>query len=166
MPKINQFHKVLTQQVDENGVIYQESKIQTNSYRIESEPPYVKMYLDTILYLSDLPKSYNPVLSAILQRMPWANQCQDISITAGTKRIMAKELGVSVSRINNAITDFVKGQILFRVETGVYQVNSNLFGRGEWTDIKQLRLNVTFDANGKTVMAEIEKNKKLKLVKN
>ena len=126
MSKISQIQE--TRVVDENGEITTHQ--QTKTFILEQEPPYVKMYLDTILYLQDLPKSYNPVLISILKRMPWANQCQDISITAGTKRRMAKELGVSVSRINHAITDFIKGKLLFRVETGVYQVNENSLGAG------------------------------------
>lgn len=160
MPKINQIQEVTVLQTDIDGLVTGSKSEKNVTYSIESEPPYVKMYLDTVLYLSDLPKSYNPVLSAILMRMPWANQCQDIAINSGVKRRIAKELGISVSRINNALTDFVKGKLLYRVDTGVYQVNPNIFGRGEWADIKKLRLEISFDASGKTIMAEIEKNKK------
>ena len=156
MPRINQRIESIT--MDENGNMLKYDK--NTTYNMGSEPPYVKMYLDTILYLKDLPKGYNPVLASILKRLPWANQEQGIAINAAVKRLMAKEINCSVSRINNAITDFVKGELLYRMDTGLYRVNANLFGRGEWADIAKLRLDVTFDANGKTIMGEVERKNK------
>lgn len=151
--KINQIREQIV--LDQDGLPIR--KETNTSYYIESEPPYVKMYLDTVLYLKDLPKGYNPVLMAILKRLPWANQDQDIAINAGMKRKMANEIGCSVSRINNAITDFVKGEVLYRVETGVYRVNPYLFGRGDWNDIARLRLEVTFDSEGTSILGKIER---------
>lgn len=143
--------------VDENGNTLK--KESNTVYSVPTEPPYVKMYLDTILYLKDLPKGHNPILMSILKRLPWANQEQDIALNAGIKRKIAKEVGCSVSKVNNAITDLVKGEVLFRTDVGVYQVNPHLFGRGEWNDIAKLRLEVTFDKNGKTILGEIERFK-------
>ncbi|MCR8747279.1 replication/maintenance protein RepL [Romboutsia lituseburensis] len=155
--KINQMIEKTT--IDENG---NKLKTETNTvYSFQNEPPYVKMYLDTILYLKDLPKGHNPILMAILKRLPWANQDQDIALNAGIKRKIATEVGCSVSKVNNAITDLVKGDVLFRTEVGVYKVNPHLFGRGEWNDIAKLRLEVTFDSNGKTILGTIEKNSKI-----
>lgn len=153
--RINQYVEKTT--VDENGnTLKKESNI---VYSVPTEPPYVKMYLDTILYLKDLPKGHNPILMSILKRLPWANQDQDIALNAGIKRKIAKEVGCSVSKVNNAITDLVKGEVLFRMDVGVYQVNPHLFGRGEWNDIAKLRLEITFDKNGKTILGEIERFK-------
>jgi len=36
-------------------------------------------------------------------------------------------------------------------------VNPNFFGKGDWQDIARLRLEVTFDSKGKTIMGVIEK---------
>jgi hypothetical protein len=143
---------------DTGEVLYSE---QHTSYRVPDEPPYVKMYLDTILYLKDLPKAYNPVLLAILRRMPWANAEQGMAINGSLKRLMSAETGYSVSRINDAITDFVKGELLYRIDKGLYGINAHLFGRGEWRDIEQLRMTIDFDAQGKTVNGEIKKKTKM-----
>ena len=56
-----------------------------------------------------------------------------------------------MSSINNAITDFVKGKILYRVDVGMYNFNPFLFGKGDWQDISRLRLEVNYDdIKGKT----------------
>lgn len=158
MPKIIQSTDVIEYNGDTGAVAKSTS---STVKQWEAEPPYVKMYLDTILYLQDLPKGHNSILHALLKRMTYANgdngQC--VFVNMGLKRMIGKELGVSVSRIDNVISDLTKGGVLERIERGVYQVNPHLFGRGEWADIAQLKLTVTFDANGKTVMGEIKRSK-------
>lgn len=152
--------------INENGEVKQ--NVTNTSFYVDQEPPYVKMYLDTILYLKDIKKTYNPVLMAILKRLPWANQDQSIGLTAHIKRQIAEEVGCSLSNVNNAITDLVKGDVLYRIGTGTYKVNPHLFGRGDWADIARLRLEVTFDSNGKTIKSTIEKKspkENIKLVK-
>lgn len=152
--KINQMTEETI--IDQDGTV--QAQVKTQVFNIESEPPYVKMYLDTLLYLKDLPKAHNPVLMAILKLLPWANsEHQYFAINAALKRQMAAELGCSESRINNAITDFVKGDLLIRIDTGLYAINPHLFGKGEWKDIKRLRMQITFDAQGKSIKSVIER---------
>lgn len=159
--KINQISERV--ETDQNGEVKRSQ--QDTSFYIDAEPPYVKMYLDTVLYLKDLPTAHNPILHCILMRIPWANQNQDIAINAHIKRQIAEEVGCSQSKVNNAISDFVKGEVIYRVGVGTYQVNPHFFGRGQWTDIERLRLTVTFDGKGKSIKSEIQrksnpKNKK------
>lgn len=127
---------------------------ETNTLNIPAEPNFVKLYLDDILYLSDLPKGLNSVLYNLLKRMSYGNQ---IVVNAGIKRQIAGEISLAVSTVNNSITKLVKGHVLFRVETGIYTVNPNLFGKGEWKDIAQLRMHVTYDINGRSFNTEVNK---------
>lgn len=160
MPKIKQ--SVIERVVDENGNEREKRSNQTLDWG--KEPPYVKMYLDTVLYLKDLPKGYNAILLSFLKHMSYADSSdpQVIYINSAMKKKIAKDLDVSLSRINNAITDLVKGEVFERIDTGAYRVNAHLFGKGEWQDIARLRLEVIFDSNGKTIMGTVEKktNKK------
>ncbi|KLV27094.1 replication/maintenance protein RepL, partial [Priestia megaterium] len=87
-------------------------------------------------------------------RMSYGNQ---LVLNAALKRQIAEEIDLSVSSINNAITKFVKGELLERIDTGLYRVNPHLFGKGEWKDIAKIRLEVAFDSEGKTIMSEIER---------
>lgn len=138
--------------IDEEGKVkhYEESK----TINWGAEPNYIKVYLDTILYLSDLPKGLNSILYAFLKRMSYGNQ---LVINAAVKRQITGEIKLSKSSIDCAITKFVKGGILKRIDTGLYLVNPHLFGKGEWKDIAKIRLEVAFSDEGKTVMAEIQR---------
>lgn len=159
MPKINQ--SVETTVVDgATGEVLSRRENRTMSWG--NEPPYVKMYLDTLLYLKDLPKGHNSVLMEFLKRMTFAGEAdgQVIFVNAAMKKLIAKNLGVSRSRIDNVLSDLTKGELFYRIDRGMYRVNPNFFGKGEWQDIAKLRLEITFDANGKTIMGEVERKKK------
>src|SRR5699024_7677626 len=111
---------------EENGEIIHSEEEKTINWG--AEPNYIKLYLDDVLYLSDLPKGLNSTLYAFLKRMSYGNQ---LVINAALKRQVDKEVYLSVSSINDGITDFVKGELMERVDAGRYQVNLQLFGKGE-----------------------------------
>ena len=150
--------RVTSEVIDnETGAITRREEDTTLSF--PSEPPYVKFYLHDILYLSDLPKTHDKILLSLLKRATWANADYGMifTLSAGLKRMMAKELGFKNSRtINNALSDFVKADIFKRLETGVYQLNPYLFGRGNWQDIEKLRMEIDYTLKGRTFKSMIE----------
>lgn len=157
---------IVKQSIEQNFVDLTTGEIIRSEEKISknwgSEPPFIKLYLQDILYLKDLPKAHNSVLLALLKRASWANEGMEISLTAGTKRLMLKELNLkNIRTINNALSDFVKTEILYRIETGVYRFNPYLFGKGDWQDISKLRLTIDYSLNGKTFGSVIAYNESL-----
>lgn len=154
MPQIHQLH--VTKEIDSNGNerVKREGKI----IRWGDEPDYVKLYLDSILFIKSLPKGYNPILISFLKRMSYADKGQVIGFTPYIKKEICNELGVSKTRIDHAITDFVKGKILFRLGASTYQFNPHLFGKGDWNDIAEIRTAITFNATGTNFLTEIKRN--------
>lgn len=150
MPRVNQ--SVETSVIDEKGNLISKRANKTLSWG--AEPPYIKIYLQDILYLSDLPRSHENILFELLKRATYAGDEYGMTVTlsSGMKKIMAKTLNIkNVRSINNALTDLVKGEVLSRIETGVYQFNPYLFGKGDWQDIDRLRLEINYDLiKGKT----------------
>jgi hypothetical protein len=145
----------INNQWNENGALIERREDKT--YILDDEPPYVKLYLDTILFLRSLPKGYNPVLLAFLKRMSYANQQQLVYFNTQMKLDIANELKVSKSRIDHAITDFVKGKIMLKVGTGrssTYQLNPHLFGKGKWSEIEGIRNTIVFNAVGQTTILD------------
>jgi len=162
MPKINQSVETLV--LDEQGNMISKRANKTLSWG--AEPPYIKLYLQDILYISDMPNHHEKVLFELLKRATYAGDefGMTVSLSAGTKRIIAKQLNIkNVRSINNALTELVKGKILFRIETGVYQFNAYFFGKGDWQDIAKLRMEINYDAiKGRTfkTVCEYESEKK------
>ena len=155
--------QITNEEIDTNtGEIIKRKENLVKSYC--NEPPYIKLYLHDILYLSDLPKTHDKILLSLLKKSTWANSEYGMIVTlsAGMKRIMANELDFkNVRTINNALSDFVKADILKRLETGVYQLNPYLFGRGDWQDIENLRMMVNYTLEGRTFKSMIEYKNRL-----
>ncbi len=130
---------------------------QTTVARVSQEPEFVKLYLDCLSTFKGFSKTLNPILLEFLRNMSYAtsdNGGQIIYINASMKKNIAKKLNKSTDRVNQALTEFVKNGIFKRVDTGMYQVNPFLFGRGHWKDIYKLR--ATFDFNTGTIVTNAE----------
>lgn len=123
-------------------------------HRYSTEPAYIKLYLDCLCDLKGISKSLNPMLIELLRHMSYAGKYEDfggqvIYLNASLKRNICKVVNKSIKRLDQALADFCKAQILKRVDRSTYQVNPYLFGKGDWKDIKNIR--ATIDFGTKTV---------------
>jgi len=160
--KLVHFDTVKTKDV--NGKVTKEET--TEKYLVPQEPDYIKLYINTLLTFKDLPKQMNPLLIELLKHMTYADPEADhggqlIILNAFAKESIAKRLKLKMNTIDHGLTKFVKCGILKRIGTGTYQANPDMFGRGEWKDIKAIR--ATFDFNAGTVIADINGSDQLKL---
>jgi hypothetical protein len=110
---------------------------------ISKEPDFIKVYLDNILLINNLPSGIQKTLNVLLKRMAYDNV---VVLNAYIKKEMAKELDFkTVQSLNNNINKLVKEGIMFRKGTGTYEMNPFLFGRGSWENIKKIRFEVIFE---------------------
>ncbi|GGX51462.1 replication/maintenance protein RepL [Saccharospirillum salsuginis] len=121
---------------EETGEVKQSSR--ENIVHFPSEPPYVKLYLEDIEYLYQLSKNSHRVLFELIKRMDYEGL---VVLNSSIKKVISSRVGYrTVASLDNYISkELIKKGIFKRVDTGVYQPNPNLFGRGEWKDIKKKR---------------------------
>lgn len=123
--------------------------------RTEREPDYVKMYLNDLVRLNDLPASGSSVLFWILKSLSYDNT---VVLVQGVKKKIAKEIGTSLNTVIRRIQELKnKGIIIPTEERTIFLVNPNLFARGKWEDVKKIRLSIEYGASGKTMKAEFDK---------
>lgn len=155
MPKIRQ--SVETSVMNEHGEMISKRANRVLSWG--EEPSYIKLYLQDIMYLSDMPKQYVAVAEALLKRVSYAGDADGMCVVLvpRIKKYICEELGWKNMRsLNNALVELVKGKILYRLDNNVYQFNSYLFGKGDWQDIARLRLEISYDdIKGRTFQANV-----------
>lgn len=103
---------------------------------LPQEPAFVKIYLEDISKLYDLPANSSRLLHALLRQM---NYDSIITLSAPAKRRIAKDLKISLSTINNQLTALTKTDVLQRIDRGEYMLNPSLFAKGAWNDVRRLR---------------------------
>lgn len=112
-------------------------------YSKTKEPDYIKLYIDGIDVFNSMTKTTSSILMHILKTMTYANtdMGQVVEITAWRKKIIADSLDIKINTIDKTLMDLVKSNILKKIGRGIYQVNPNIFGKGEWKNINSLREN-------------------------
>ena len=130
----------ITQTIDKNtGEIIEISK--TNVFKVDREPDYIKMYISDIIRLNDLPSGTSAILLELVSQMGYNNI---IPAYKPIKELTAKKLGISLNYLNKAIQTFYEKGLFIRVARGVYMADPDLFARGKWEDIKELRLVIEY----------------------
>jgi hypothetical protein len=129
---------------------------------LPKEPDYVKLYLSDIELLNNLPKWTDRILHELLRMMNYKNQ---IVLNSSIKKEIAAEFKIHIKTIDNALVMLVKQGVLIRKDKGLYLGNPLLFGKGEWKDIRELRLTIHYTKEGRTMTAEIlQEQEELELV--
>lgn len=125
---------------------------------VPKEPNFIKLYLEDLVMLKDVPKWVSGILYELLKRMNYQNE---IVLNSEIKRRIAGELEIVPKTIDNALVTFVKKKILIRTGKGIYIANPYLFGKGDWNNVRGIRLSVSYSlGEGKTLNADISKNEK------
>lgn len=144
--------------LDEFGGIVQQRQNLTLSWG--EEPAYIKMYLQDIMYLNDVPKKFAALTSCLLRRMTYAGEEHGMCVVLAPllKKAICKEMGWQrISSLDNALQKLTAGNIIYRVERSIYKFNPYLFGKGEWQDIAKLRMEIDYsDIQGRTFKTNIE----------
>jgi hypothetical protein len=148
--------------INEHGEVTREER--NTVTRVSSEPPFVKVYFNTVLAFRELPKGLQPLISELLCRISYADPNaqyggQLIYLNPFLKQELADKLGVKINTIEHQLTKLVESNMFRRVGIGTYQANPEYFGRGDWHDIKSIR--AMFDFNTGTVTAEIVRGEPL-----
>lgn len=142
--------------VDHNtGEVLRTEILQTGSK--ETEPAFVKLYIDDIRRLNDLPQYANKLMYALARSMGYSNI---VSMYKPIKVLICQETGIAMESLNRAVKLLKKTGILIPVGEGrgLYRMDPNLFGRGKWEDIKKLRLSIDYTLEGKRKMVAITHN--------
>lgn len=123
-----------------------------------SEPPFVKLYLQDIARLNSLPTSGSGVMNELVKRIGYDNR---IVLNATVKREIANTLGFKTYRqVDNAIQELKKKGIFTSAGTGVLMANPDLFGKGSWEQIKELRTTIVYSEQGRFITTAIAKDKR------
>lgn len=127
----------------ETGEVVEERQRKT-SY-LPKEPDFVKLYIRDLGRLKNLSPATSKVMHALLKSMGYNNV---IAAYSPIKKMICRDLGISVSTLNNSINDLYKKGLLIRVDRGIYLADPELFGKGAWEDIRELRLVITYKEDG------------------
>lgn len=95
-------------------------------------------YLYHLGYMLGVQEGLTSILNAMLDIAIETEYGLTIYLNKSLKMDIAKELSVSLARIDNAITIFVKSEYMTRSSRGKYIFNKTLFGDKKWRSISNV----------------------------
>lgn len=124
----------------------------TQSIRKSKEPSFIKLYIADLMLVNNLPSKASGVLWELIKITTFNNK---IVLNSSIKKDICEVLNIKMPTLNNTLSSFVKKEILFRIDTGVYSPNPYLFARGKWEDIEKLRMIVDYSKGEKNVHVQV-----------
>lgn len=132
-----------------------------STFFVEKEPEYIKMYVSDIARLKNLPTGMQPILMELIKSMGYNNV---IPAYKPIKEMICRNLGIKMDYLNKSIDAFYKAGLLIRLHRGIYMADPELFARGKWEDIRNLRLVVEYKKDGtKQLKSNLSQEVQLKL---
>jgi hypothetical protein len=117
------------------------------------EPSYIKFYIDDLSLLNKLTAGETKILLYVAASASYQGEAL---LPLVIKKRIATNAELSVQAVNNAITKFCAKGILKRLDTGLYELNPDLFARGKWREIRERRkafyTKITYQPNGERVI--------------
>jgi len=116
---------------------------------IKQEPEFVKVYLQDITKLLNLPSTCKDITYGLLQIMGYDGI---IRLTLPTKIRICEQLKIKETVFKNYLTLLIKQGIIRRLGRCEYEMDPKLFAKGQWKDIFKRReafeLTITYGKNG------------------
>ena len=124
----------------DTGEIVAEKKFK--SVQVEKEPPFIKVYLEDIATINNLPPAASKVLNLLIQHMGYNNM---VPMLKTFKEMICKSLDIKMNTLEKVVRVLLDSGIIHRFSRGLYILDPNLFAKGRWEQIKELRLVIEYD---------------------
>ena len=121
--------------------------------RFDREPDYVKLYINDISKILNLPDSVQPLIIQLAKSMTYDGF---VYMTKSSRERIGKNLGINEKTIRNRLTFLCSSGILKRVGNAEYEMNPNLFAKGDWPTIykrrQEFELCIRYKENGERIL--------------
>jgi hypothetical protein len=144
--------KKITHQTETTKVNHETGEVisteTSNTINIRSEPPYIKLYLEDIEKLYNLPNNSSTVILELLKELNYNGL---IPLNSTTKKLVCEKVKYTTGSLDNYLTSLVKKDIFRKEGRGCFRPNPHLFGKGDWAKISKERtvwLKVSYKKDG------------------
>lgn len=107
-------------------------------------------YVSAVLQEKNVPEKFSPVMTGILSRS-YFNQdagCMEIVTNTYVKKEIARKIGLkSPGLVGSGINNLTDAGLLMCVESGVYRLSPEVFGKRPWGEVQSISMSRCFCAD-------------------
>jgi len=142
-----------TTKMDQSGEITHQETTNIINKKSANQKDFVYAFTKSIGYLSQLTKSEINTLFGLFKYTTMQNK---IYTNKSMKTEISEEMNLNYQTVENSITNLAKKGILGRLERGVYVLNPTFFGKGDFNELKKIKIFQEFDFTTNTQRTAIE----------
>lgn len=143
--------KKTTRTDTKTGEIVEEEKI----INFGKTSDFVMTFTKDLGYMKNLTKGEIVLTFGLLQIV---NNNNEIILNKSIKQRICKDYEINLSSFNVMLSNLLKKQIIQQKDRGIYLINTYLFGKGSWGDIKKIRMFIEWDFKEKTKKMMVEQD--------
>ena len=128
---------------NQDGELIEQEEINEFTAVSDSEPHFAKCYFQDRRKLKKLAKNY--ILVFIELSFYSGYNTNQVILNTLLKQQICDDLEICGSTLDNALTILVKHQFLARIGKGTYLLNPFYIGKGNWSENKKIRNNISYD---------------------
>lgn len=123
--------------VDENGNEVTSKVEKKTKFEVSTEPDYIKLYTKMWCEFNQIPNVYRQLFLELVSRMSYCdshdkNMGQLVNTGKPWSEAIMANLHWKEAMYNRGLKELCKCNAIKRVGRGVYQINPNYAGKGEW----------------------------------
>ena len=132
------YHKIETNTViDEDGNSTSTKKETCTKIERIDEPDYIKLYTKVWCEFNGIPLSVRPLFLELVSRMSYCNSkdlknSQLVYVIEPTSSHIAERLGIKKNMLSKQLKTLCECKAIRSISRGVYQINPDYAGKGEW----------------------------------
>jgi len=129
--------------LDANGEYTASEEVNEYKAQIESEPHYAKTYYQDRHRLNNITKIQ--ILVHLELSFYSSYNTNQVSLNTAIKNDICNDLNIASSTLDNALTELIKNQLMARIGTGTYLLNPFHTGKGNWSENRKIRDNISYN---------------------
>lgn len=126
--------------INTDGEILSTQQDKTFKFVKDSEPAYMKVYLQDTDKYNDVSKGANKLLRELFKYTSYNDN--RIYLNSTIREDIAKKLNIKNQTLSNELGELKTHQLLIHLNKSVYMANTLYFGKGEWAKLKKHRKNI------------------------
>lgn len=123
--------------IDENGNELTSKVEKKTRFEVSSEPDYIKLYTKMWCEFNEIPLAYRPLFLELVTKMTYCNSTDpNMGQIVYTGKPISDEIMGNLNwkraMYQRGLKELAKCNAIKQINRGVYQINPNYAGKGEW----------------------------------
>lgn len=120
---------------------------------LNSEPSFIKMYLDDLLDLMKVSDGAKRLLIVSMRKVTYDNE---IILNSALRKELCLTLRIKDNTLIRLLSELESNNFIVKKQTNYYLLNHKYFYRGKWSDVKKIKAQIDYIREGRQIKIQFD----------